>query len=173
MPVMFDESLTEREYPTNRFIEYEASDRWWLDKYGFSRIVPMKGYYRVGYTLVMHPAGADQEVHRESVMPRRQAIFTIGDDFLRVLLHLPCGTEFRRAVYDIVNRTIVFTVEHPDLNEVPDDEITPLVHPTWTRHEPVTFNGWGQVETPMPDSTVCVKCGRKIEWHGGCCNLCE
>lgn len=45
------------QFPQHRFVEYDESDIWWLDKYGYGKwvTVPSKTAYHMGDTLIMHP----------------------------------------------------------------------------------------------------------------------
>lgn len=57
MPVQLDKHLLKpglTVYRPHRFVEYEESDRWWIEKYGFGHYEEHK-VYNVGGVLVMHP----------------------------------------------------------------------------------------------------------------------
>lgn len=42
-------------YKPNRFIEYEDSDRWWIEKYGYGHFTPHTVYRIGGRHFNMHP----------------------------------------------------------------------------------------------------------------------
>ncbi len=44
-------------YKQHRFIEYEESDRWWVEKYGYGFYEEPKVYH-IGDLLIMHPETA-------------------------------------------------------------------------------------------------------------------
>lgn len=68
--------------------------------------------------------------------------FSLTNELLCQLLHLPSGTLVVGATLSGDGRDVVLSVRHADIKQVGEGEINEL-SPRWSRHEPVQFDGWG------------------------------